>query len=63
MYNKEDRAIANDRYRAVMKQIQNLNRETEFEASCRKAMAASESREVCDLLWDYREELLKKEVK
>ena len=40
MYNKEDRAVANDRYRAVMNQIQNLNRETEFEASCRKAMAA-----------------------
>lgn len=26
-------------------------------------LTASESQEVCDLLWDYREELLKKEVK
>lgn len=40
MYNKEDRSVANDRFRAVMNQIQKLDRETEFEASCRKAMAA-----------------------
>lgn len=40
MYNKEDRAVANDRFRAIMNQIQKLDRETEFEASCRKAMAA-----------------------
>lgn len=40
MYNKEDRAVANDRFRAIMNQIQKLDRETEFEASCRKTMAA-----------------------
>lgn len=40
MYNKEDRAVANDRFRDIMNQIQKLDRETEFEASCRKAMAA-----------------------
>lgn len=40
MYNKEDRAVANDRFRAIMNQIQKLDRETEFEASCIKAMAA-----------------------
>ena len=26
-------------------------------------LTGSESQEICDLLWDYREELLKKEVK
>lgn len=32
MYNKEDRAVANDRYRAVMNQLLKLDREVEFEA-------------------------------
>lgn len=27
------------------------------------ALTSSEIQEICDLLWDYREELLKKEVK
>lgn len=40
MYNKEDRAIANDRYRAIINQLLKLDREAEFEASCIKAMAA-----------------------
>lgn len=39
MYNKKDRNIANDQFRAVMKQLQKLDREEEFESSCRKAMA------------------------
>jgi hypothetical protein len=40
MYNKEDRSVAYDRYRAISKQLERLDREEEFEASCRKAMAA-----------------------
>lgn len=38
MYNKKDRAIENDRFRAIMNQIQKLDLEKEFEASCTKAM-------------------------
>lgn len=38
MYNKEDRAVANDRFRAIMNQIQKLDREKELEASCAKPM-------------------------
>lgn len=34
MYNKEDRAVANDRYRAIMNQIQKLDREEEFKSAC-----------------------------
>lgn len=40
MYNKEDRSVANDRFRAITRQLQELDREAEFEASCIKAMAA-----------------------
>lgn len=39
MYNKEDRSVANDRFRAVMNQLQKLDRDEEFESSCNKAMA------------------------
>lgn len=39
MYNKEDRAVANDQFRAIMRQLQKLDRETEFEFSCKNAMA------------------------
>lgn len=34
MYNKEDRAVANDRYRAIMNQILKLDREEEFKSAC-----------------------------
>lgn len=34
MYNKEDRAVANDRFRAIMNQIQKLDREEEFKSAC-----------------------------
>ena len=34
MYNKEDRAVANDRFRAIMKQIQKLDQEEEFKSAC-----------------------------
>lgn len=34
MYNKKDRAIANDRFRAIMNQIQKLDREEEFKSAC-----------------------------
>lgn len=40
MYNKEDRAVANDRYRDIINQLLKLDREAEFEAQCIKAMAA-----------------------
>lgn len=39
-----------DRLRNIL--IQNKN-----------ALTGSEIQEICDMLWDYREELLKKEVK
>lgn len=39
MCNKEDRSVANDRFRAVMNQLQKLDRDEEFESSCNKAMA------------------------
>lgn len=34
MYNKEDRAVANDRFRAIMNQIQKLDREEQFKFAC-----------------------------
>lgn len=34
MYNKKDRAVANDRFRAIMNQIQKLDREEEFKSAC-----------------------------
>lgn len=34
MYNKEDRNVANDRFRAIMNQIQKLDRDEEFESAC-----------------------------
>lgn len=34
MYNKEDRAIANDRYRAIINQLLKLDREEEFRSAC-----------------------------
>lgn len=34
MYNKEDRNAANDRFRAIMNQLQKLDREEEFKSAC-----------------------------
>mgnify|MGYP007072468369 CR=1 FL=1 len=34
MYSKEDRNVANDRFRAVMNQLQKLDREKEFKSAC-----------------------------
>lgn len=34
MYNKEDRNVANDRFRAVMNQLQKLDQEEEFKSAC-----------------------------
>lgn len=33
MYNKEDRAVANDRYRAVMNQLHKMDRDEERESA------------------------------
>lgn len=47
----------------IFKKIQDLDRLRDIMLQSQHDLVASEIQEICDLLWDYRAELLKKEVK
>ena len=47
----------------ICKTLNDIDRLRDIMLQDKHNMTISEIQEICDLLWDYREDLLKKEVK
>ena len=47
----------------IFKTVQDINRLKDVMLQNKHDLTTQEIQEICDLLWSYREELLKKEVK
>ena len=47
----------------ICKTLNDIDRLRDIMCQDKHNLTISESQEICDLLWDYREDLMKKEVK